>query len=565
MLSACQENGISGSDAGLDTQQQNDGSGDGSVSKTCSLAKGNPETLDPNGTVTLKNVGEATTVEFSTGSEEFLLVPYSASTEQTEAIDFSLEITDSGKTDVIRSKLTQPPVPSLKERNPKLWAYWQKRLSVEKWTRSLIEQAAKMKLSSKPAGSPSFNHPAAGGSCSLSSECEATEVCHKGTCQSAVQVRVSAIASESKTETIETAVAKKGTLAAILVDKNSEVSTEDVDKLLQTFESIIYPRDVALFGNPPLESGKTKTSSDRNGDGLVWLVLTNIVQEKEGVGFFVATDFTEDAKSNQADILYVLPPSEETPVEQTFGILAHEFQHLLNFGTKVYRAKVNGNNNAAPEALWLDEGLSHFAEDALGYGGENVTLLAEHAFLGFGDKALLATESADDSLTLRGLAFTFVRYLFERKGGVCYAEAGEITDQGGAAWLKSLHSSTEQGVELVTKTYGEFAKAFQRWMMAMSLSNRGVSDYVLYNFDPLIEDPVTKNMTGLLVRGTRKDHTGASVKLEGPVESTIVESTDETIPNSAAKLFRLQGKQGSVTVKLTSEETALGYAVIKLK
>ncbi len=47
----------------------------------------------------------------------------------------------------------------------------------------------------------------------------------------------------------------------------------------------------------------------------------------------------------------------------TPGTLAHEYQHLINAGRRLY---VNTTSDY-PEAVWLNEGLSHIAEELLFY------------------------------------------------------------------------------------------------------------------------------------------------------------------------------------------------------
>ena len=94
-------------------------------------------------------------------------------------------------------------------------------------------------------------------------------------------------------------------------------------------------------------------------------MLTERVADKlEAVGFFVPTDFAEregddpEPNSNEADILYALPPgSWDTTLVGIHRIMAHELQHVLSFAVKVRRAQANGGQGAL-EALWLDEGQS---------------------------------------------------------------------------------------------------------------------------------------------------------------------------------------------------------------
>ncbi|MCA9670486.1 MAG: hypothetical protein KC503_33045 [Myxococcales bacterium] len=513
----------------------------------------------PSGLAQFASAGTDIEVDFSAGSEEFIIVPFSVSATSADAIDFTLKIAASGSAK--RSyKLTYkiPQNLPLAMRNPQLWARWQNQLAVEAWTRKLREAAAKMPVSKRKPNLGGFKPIAA---CTTSADCSATEVCGGGECKAQLDLNLSKF---SATATATFDVKRKGSIAAILVDSGATVADADLDALLKAFEETIYPRDVALFGNPALTSGGK--ASDRNGDGLVWVVLTDKVSEKNNaVGFFVATDFTDDAASNKADILYMVPPSSGKPLDRIYTTMAHELEHLLNYASKVYKAKLDGGQGAI-ESLWLDEGLAHFAEDACGYGGENVTLLSQELFTSFGDTRMFETDSANDKLTMRAMAMTFLRYMFERKGGVTYNSDGTIADKGGAAWLQSLVTSDKQGTDNVTASYGDYKDAMNNWIAAIVLDGRSVTDYVGFNYDPLVTDPVTGNSIGMIVRGTRKDNTGADVNLQGPLENNFSgPSVDETIPNSSAKFFKLSGQTGKVKISVTTQESDFRFAVIKIK
>ena len=60
-------------------------------------------------------------------------------------------------------------------------------------------------------------------------------------------------------------------------------------------------------------------------------------------------------------------------VNNTTGTLAHEYQHLINAGRRLYV-----NNAEFFETVWLNEGLSHIAEELLYYKRERKGAAAEH-------------------------------------------------------------------------------------------------------------------------------------------------------------------------------------------
>ena len=68
--------------------------------------------------------------------------------------------------------------------------------------------------------------------------------------------------------------------------------------------------------------------------------------------------------------------------------------------------------------------------------------------------------SIDDSQAMCGLALTFVRYIFEQKGGVSYGSDGSIIDKGGVAMLAKFHISIKAGMAEVDEVFGSFTNTF---------------------------------------------------------------------------------------------------------
>ena len=507
----------------------------------------------PSGLLTTSAANTTVDVDFTSGSEQFLVVPYSVSSKAADAIDFDLKVTGGGTGTTSHKLRWRRPAP-LRQRNPQLWLRWERRLAVERWTRSQAEYASTTRL--VPLPGEMNNHLA---SCTTTADCtKATEVCHNQTCAETVTLKVSDFSTQT---TIDVQVKKKGAIAAVLVDKSATVTAATVTAILDKFEKVIYPRDVALFGNPKLTSGGATLSSDRNGDGLVWLVISKEVSSKKAaVGFFNAVDFSQTAgTSNKADILYVDAASTKKPAD-VYTILAHEFQHLLNFAVKKYRPEKNGGTGAL-EALWLDEGLSHLAEDACGYGGENVTLLDQELFTALEDSSVFFKEDTKGS---RAMALLYLAYLFQQKGGVSYTSGGGITDKGGAAFLQALRGS-KQGTAIIDQVYGDHKAAFDAWIAALSLDGRGVTSYARYVYSPMVSDPLTGAKIGVKVRASRQDATGATIKLQGPTEEDFTADVNDSVVNASARFYKLKGKKGKVKVSVTTTESDFRFAIIKLK
>ncbi|HET9425069.1 MAG TPA: hypothetical protein VFO55_06825 [Gemmatimonadaceae bacterium] len=213
------------------------------------------------------------------------------------------------------------------------------------------------------------------------------------------------------------------------------------------FDSIINPLDVAQFGAP----------TDLDGNQRVLLVFTKAVNERTPAGaeYYVGgLTHSRDLRpkstcqgSNEAEMFYLLVPdpngtvnTNQFPKDFVNGVtdatVAHEFQHLINFARRQYLIP-----GALPsEELWLNEGLSHIAEELLylrrsgrparsniGYN-EVVTsqavftLFADYMagnFLNYHDYAAAPTASSPfgsgDATTIRGATWSFLRYAADQK------------------------------------------------------------------------------------------------------------------------------------------------------
>jgi hypothetical protein len=140
----------------------------------------------------------------------------------------------------------------------------------------------------------------------------------------------------------------------------------DLDQTGALFDTQMYAIDSAAFG----------TESDIDGNGVVAVVLSPAINRLSGncntsgsiiLGFFFGLDLLPDqSNSNAGEVFYSLVPDPANAgctvpldvarqyLEPTF---IHEFQHMISFNQHVL---VRGGD---AEATWLNEGLSHFAEE----------------------------------------------------------------------------------------------------------------------------------------------------------------------------------------------------------
>jgi len=221
-----------------------------------------------------------------------------------------------------------------------------------------------------------------------------------------------------------------------------------------TVDTLITPIDTAAFGAP----------TDIDGNGRVTILFTRAVNaltprgSSAGtvLGFFYVRDllprqspFGVCPGSNVSEMFYVLVPDPHglasDPRSKAFvqnlalSVIAHEYQHLINASRRIY---VNHAPSIA-EDVWLNEGLSHIAEELVFYRAsklgprQNIGSLQISA----GTQARMALEAyqmgnvgrylqflrapdsnsplaSNDLVATRGASWAFLRYVADRAGAI---------------------------------------------------------------------------------------------------------------------------------------------------
>lgn len=219
------------------------------------------------------------------------------------------------------------------------------------------------------------------------------------------------------------------------------------------FDTLINPLDVSNFGQP--------SDIDKNGKILIFFTKeVNLLTPRGSAGviggFFFERDlfplspnntFDGCAGSNLAEMFYLLVPdpnrvygdarSKQKVLDITPGTLAHEYQHLINAGRRMF---VNLPFNDFEET-WLNEGLSHMAEELLYYrvsgnaprqnlgaaklGQSQTTADIFNHYQGdnsgrfeifLGKPSKTSVYGNNDSLETRGATWYLLRYLADHRG-----------------------------------------------------------------------------------------------------------------------------------------------------
>jgi hypothetical protein len=284
------------------------------------------------------------------------------------------------------------------------------------------------------------------------------------------------------------AVSNKAIIVADTSNPAAGYTDADYASIASTFDSLVDPTDTKAFGTP----------TDIDGNGHVVLFFTRAVNELTPArstsyvaGFFFARDlfpsaaspdFDACAGSNGGEMFYLLVPdptgvvngnkfTKDNVTRVVIATLGHEYQHLINASRRMYV-----NTGATDfETTWLDEGLSHVAEELLFYAESGLTpranidatkLRTSTAYVdAFNDDAIsnfgrletyLGSPSSNspfadnDDLATRGATWSFLRYA-----------ADHIGSDDGTTWFQLVNSTTT-GIANLQQVFGTGLPALAR-------------------------------------------------------------------------------------------------------
>jgi len=268
-------------------------------------------------------------------------------------------------------------------------------------------------------------------------------------------------------------------------------STSDFQGFAAAFDTLVAPLVRRNFGR--------ETDLDANGRVILFFTpevnrLTEAGSERFVGGFFFSRDLFPRvstprlqacATSNEAEILYLMVPDPGGTINQNarsvdfvrrlaLSTIGHEFQHLVNAARRIH--VLNLPSNRVFEEVWLNEGLSHAAEELLFF---QTSGLSPRSNLGLtqvqagGPRAVNAINAyhvanlqryrrfleapeihsaydSVDNLEARGAAQNFLRYAVDR------------VPQGEEAFFRALVDGPQVGWEnLATRVGG--GTMLRRW------------------------------------------------------------------------------------------------------
>jgi hypothetical protein len=243
-------------------------------------------------------------------------------------------------------------------------------------------------------------------------------------------------------------------------EEGARVNEDDMKRLMDTFENKIYPTDREFFGeefNPGID-----------GDPHIYIIYAS------GLGSSVAGYFNSSDSYNpmvkeysNAHETYMLSTTQDLADEYTYGVLAHEFVHMIQFPS---------DRN---DVSWLSEGFAEVGVLLNGYyvGGHDrsYTMDPDLQLTTWGD-------AVSNNSPHYGQAFLYLAYFLDRFGEDA---------------TKALTKNPENGIASVDDTLanlgitdpltGDIVTAddvFMDWAAALYLNDGSVGDgrYTYYNY-----------------------------------------------------------------------------------
>jgi hypothetical protein len=273
---------------------------------------------------------------------------------------------------------------------------------------------------------------------------------------------------------------------ALYVDNNAPangLTQGALDTLGALFDTTLYAIDTTAYGR----------ESDIDTNTVVVVLMTNVVNklvtkqecQTQGfvAGFFFGADIDPQFASqfNKGEIFYSIVADPDSTLSCAHSVsrlktlvpvtFIHEFQHMISYNQHVL---VHGGS---PQVTWLDEGMSHFAEELGGRSflpADNASfsnfvlgdLINAYQYLDSSATHFLAFSSGIGSLAERGAAWLLVRYLADQY-------AADTSFASIAAFTRSIELSNSVGAAAISTAAGgtPFATLVERWALANYVSD----------------------------------------------------------------------------------------------
>ncbi len=179
------------------------------------------------------------------------------------------------------------------------------------------------------------------------------------------------------------------------VEEDVLYEQEDVIRLCEVFEGQIYPLNREFFGS--------ESTPGIDSDEHLFVLYTSEING--ATGYFSSADMVPleiEPYSNEAEIIMLSSLSARLDEEYTYGVLAHEFQHMIH------------QNLDPNESTWINEGFAELAMLLNGYdpgGADWLYARNPDIQLNFWPR-----DEVESTLPHYGASFLFMTYLYDRFG-----------------------------------------------------------------------------------------------------------------------------------------------------
>ena len=291
-------------------------------------------------------------------------------------------------------------------------------------------------------------------------------------------------------------------LNSLMTSQGPASATLKAEDWRNEFETKIYPNNLLYFGNP---DGNLE---DIDGDSHVTILLASL--DAGVAGYF-------DPNNEYLDS--AVPPGVETNEREmvyvdyftTYGVLAHEFQHLIHY------------NYDTAEFWWLDEGCAEFSKYLNGYDTtNNLTSFASSYFATNPDDSLLYWNYDEDGgKNVRidyGGAYMFVFYIAEKYGNDAIKDMVASTSVGPVSVENAL-----QGLGFLI----DFNDLYLNWITALYVDDPsfGGGLYGYENLDISMNYNLVSTFPATLTNRLNRFYGIYALKLDSPPDVQMLEIT----------------------------------------
>jgi len=348
---------------------------------------------------------------------------------------------------------------------------------------------------------------------------------------SSISIKIFTSLSGSSTATRSLTVKKVTSNAIFAVDPlvtSSIISDAELDELFTAFDDKIAS-EKSVFGDWDHASECRFT--------VAMSPVVNCLGASGGgfvTGYFYGGDQYDDSQitaSNERSIIYIASPNPSgdlycsgISLSKSFylsnigpSVMPHEFQHLINFNQRVF---FDGHSS---EASWLNEAMSHFAEDmdmsGSSYSFASVSEENPSRVSLYLDSINSVAFTGGTSLTQRGGSYLFLRYLYEQanNGNISGVSTGDAVLSG---LINGANTGTDNIADVTEESFQDLLRDF---CSAVYLDGLGLSSDNTYNF------------SGIDLRGSQDDNRGT--ELSGPAVTSYSGSSTSGSVNSPSCLF----------------------------